>query len=157
MNEVILSVTNLNREVRRVNPSTGKESVSLVKIGTEYRFEGSDWLYISHKIKDFADDPDGDFKFTKMIEFYSALAKLMISYREDVRQAKLDKLRSTGVSAVKLPKKDNSGADKIIVGTPHSPESTAKKKIVAILKIALGREPSQLEIETGLKTLGFSI
>lgn len=156
MMDVNLTVTDIHRVVRRINPSTGKEIIIPIKIAKDYHLDGSDWLYAAQKIRDFASDPDGDYKFTKMIETYKALYNLMLSYREDTRLAKLDKARQQGLSQVRIPGA-NGSADKVLSSTIHSPEAAAKKRVVAILKLTLGRDPTDAEIKTGMTAFGITI
>lgn len=150
-----VTISNICRETRRINPSTGKEVIIHVKMGIKYEIEGSDWLYASQKIKDFANDPDGDMKFTKMVETYRNLYDMMLNYREDVRQAKLDKARADKSSPIKLS--TTNGTDKVISSSIHSPEAAARKKVIALLKPLLGREPTDVEIAASIKALGITI
>lgn len=153
--DVELRITDVNREVKRVNPLTGKITVASIKTATDYHFDGADWLYAVQKIRDFASDPDGDYKFTKMIEYHKAIANLMLSYREDVRQAKRDKARAEG-SIINIPKPASNGsADKVLSSTIHSPEAIARKKVTVLLKQMMGKEPTEEQIQAGMKALGF--
>lgn len=155
--DISLTITNICREVRRINPSTGKEVIIPIKMGIKYELGGSDWLYAAQKVRDFANDPDGDLKFTKMLETHKALYDLMLSYREDTRLAKLDKARLDKSTAIKLPRVSNGSADKVLSSTIHSPEATAKKRVIAVLKLTLGRDPNDAEIAKGMSAFGLTI
>jgi len=151
---VDVTVTSITREVKRINPKTGQTIVNRVPIGIDYQFDGSDWLFMAQKIKDFAFDLDGDYKFTKMIEYHRAMEKLMFSYREDVRQAKMDKLRATG-GVVRMPGQVvNGSSDKVLSSTISSPEAIARKRIAAVLKVTFGRDATVAEVDAAMKAMG---
>jgi hypothetical protein len=142
-----MSAAQIMREQRRVNPSTGQITTVSVDTGvTQFHFEGSDWIYAVQKIKDFSSDPLGDWKFTKMAEYYKKLGDEMIRYREDVKQAKRDKERASGISQIRIPG-SNGGVDKVLSTTIHSPEEVARKNVTNILKMMGKSNPTQQEVD----------
>jgi hypothetical protein len=150
-----MKVVKETREVKRVDPRTGNVVIISVETGvTDFVFEGNDWLYCVQKIKDFSTDPLGDWKFTKMAEYYKKLGAEMIRYREDVRQAKLDDLRSKGLDVGKVKIPGVNGEAKILSSTIQSPEAIARKKAVDIAK-TMGQQPTPQIIDGIMRAMGF--